>query len=59
MQITYQIIGKDGQLIGKPYKSKQRARNRCDSLDNQYGAYVHFIRTTAIDENGRVFKGGS
>ena len=44
MTVKYQINFKDGTLIGRPYKSKARARTRVDTLDNQYGAYAHYIK---------------
>lgn len=47
--LTYQIIKQTGhrktESVGRPYKSKQRARTRVDTLDNIHGSYVHFIVT--------------
>lgn len=33
-----------GQMVGGPYKSKQRARNVVDKKDNEYGSYVHQVK---------------
>ena len=48
MTVKYQIIKKTrlhpAVRVGIPYASKKRARNRVDTLDNQYGAYVHYIK---------------
>lgn len=49
MNVKYQIVKKTPYApavrVGIPYKFKGRAQHRVDVLDNQYGAYVHFITT--------------
>lgn len=30
--------------VGKPYKSKGRARARCEKLDLEYGAYRYIVK---------------
>ena len=61
MSVKYQIIKQTKTTprvrVGVPYKSKQRARNRVDSLDNQYGAYVHFITTVPANPCDRDMSG--
>lgn len=32
-----------GQKVAGPYASRQRARNKADKLDNEYGAYRHSV----------------
>jgi hypothetical protein len=45
--ITYIVIDRHTQkAVGKPYKSKARARTRVDTLDNAYGAYRYAISTS-------------
>lgn len=42
--VKYQIYNSRMKVnIGKPLTCKKRARNKCDKLDNQYGAYCHSI----------------
>lgn len=59
MQTKYQIIrqtqGTGPLNIGQPYVSRKRARSRVDTLDNQYGAYVHHVKTVLIMDSGRVW----
>jgi hypothetical protein len=45
--------------VGGPYKTKQRARNRVDKKDNEYGAYVHHIKEhdMTLHGEGKPYKG--
>ena len=46
-QMKYQVIDrKTGAVVGE-YTSKQRARNRRDTLDLQYGAVRYFVKLAA------------
>ena len=41
---TYYVIDRHTRKpVGKPYKSKARARARVDVLDNEYGAYRYGV----------------
>jgi hypothetical protein len=45
--VGYKIIDKlKGIQIGTDYviEGKRRARNRADKLDNQYGAYLYYVK---------------
>ena len=45
----YTIIDRHtGKQVGKPYKSKARARTRVDVLDNAYGAYRYSLRDDTL-----------
>jgi hypothetical protein len=59
-EMPYQIYGPDPhgpsdaepQPLGKPYKNKKRARTRVDKLDQEIGAYRHFVRK--VDEESEL-----
>lgn len=40
---TRYVITKDGARVAGPFKSKARARNKADRLDNACGAYRHTV----------------
>jgi len=44
--MTFSIIDiHTKQSVGKPYNDRQRARNRANKLDMQYGACRYVVRT--------------
>ena len=42
--VLYQVVDKDGTLIGKPLKTLRRALRKADKLDLEYGAYRYTVR---------------
>ena len=51
-QIKYQVIdSRTGQVVGT-YANKQRARNRRDALDLQYGAVRYSVREVIAAATG-------
>ena len=43
--MKFQVVdNKTGRSVGKPYASRQKARNRADKLDNEYGGYKYGVR---------------
>lgn len=47
--IKYIVIDrKNGEQVGKPYLSKNRARSRVDKLDSEYGSYRYSVKQIEV-----------
>ncbi len=46
--VLYKITNtRSGAVVASGLKDKKRARNKCDKLDNEYGAYAHLLQAYA------------
>ena len=43
---TKWIVRKGEDKVAGPYKNVQKARNKVDKLDNEYGSYAHRVERT-------------
>jgi len=47
----YQVIDNDGSFVGKPLKSRIRARRKVDKLDDQYGGVRYHQSPVYVETN--------